>query len=772
MTIEIFNPDNYRTSLFALPTLLTASTMLALGLKVLIGERPSRVSISFFIMTAMTALWLSGYSFMYCAVTERVAVAWSAIGHVGIVFIPASVYHFTVAALGHYPRHKRRVWLIWELSGGFLLSVFSTNAFFSGVRSYAWGYYPIYHWLGALFVGFFFVLLGLSLRQHWISYRAAPSGAGKRRSQGLLRAFCIAYLGSFDYLPAFGIPLYPFGYLPVLGFIILADRTIRRYRLVSITPEFAAQQIINAMDDALLILDSDGIIRVANHSASKLFSRLDGEIEGVALSSLAVGVTPITETLAREILEGKLRNHEFLTRDSDMAISLSSFVMRDSERNPIATVCMIRDITKEKSAQREIQRHTERQAALYQLNLAATSTLELQGVLDVLLQWLDGLVPGTATTVMLCGETDEPLRRVACRGIDEAAWTSESCAQIAPLHPVLCSKDAILVSNIQLANQGLDSAFFVSRGFQSYLGLPLIAKNRVIGILSLYSQQERRYSDEEINFLRSLAGQVAVAIHNSQLYEQTSQQASALERANLVREDFLGMMSHELRTPLNVISGYARLVHEGVMGDVNAEQKKALDKVGYHADELLFMVNSIMDATKIEAGALSVDPEYFLLAKLLDELRALYDYPFGKDVRVEWDYPPDLPSLYTDRDKLKHILQNLVNNALKFTDEGSVTIAVRYLAEKNRVRATVRDTGVGIPPNELPLIFDRFRQLDNSRTRTHGGVGLGLHIVKTFTELLHGQVTVASTPGQGSTFTITLPCIDPQADSVNLSPAR
>jgi PAS domain S-box-containing protein len=771
MTIEIFNPENYRTSFFALPTLLTACTMLALGLKVLIGERPSRVSISFFIMTAMAALWLSGYSFMYCATNERVAVAWSAIGHIGIVFIPASVYHFTVAALGHYLHRKRRVWLIWELSAGFLLSVFSSDAFFSGVRSYAWGYYPIYHWMGALFASFFFGLLALTLHQHWTFYRAAPLGAGKRRSYGLLRAFCVAYLGSFDFLAAFGIPLYPFGYLPVLGFIVLVDRTIRQYRLVSITPEFAAKEIINAMGDALLIFDTDGIVRVVNHSACELFGRPDGDIEGVPLAALAVGTAPFTASLAGEILEGKLHNHEFLVQDGAAAVSLSSFVMRDAERNRIATVCIIRDITKEKSAQREIQRHTERQAALYELNLAATSTLELNGVLDVLLQWLDGLVPGTATTVMLCGGADEPLRRVACRGVDQVAWKSESAPQIAHLHPVLRSKDAILVSDIQLANEALDSTFFVSRGFQSCLGLPLIAKDRAIGILSLYSQQVRHYSDEEINFLRSLAGQVAVAIHNSQLYEQTSQQASELEKANLVREDFLGVMSHELRTPLNVISGYARLVHEGVMGDVNAEQKKALDKIGHHADELLFMVNSIMNATKIEAGALSVDSENFQLSKLFDELRALYDYPFGKDIRVEWNYPSDLPSLYTDRDKLKHILQNLVNNALKFTDEGCVTIAVRYLAEKDRVEATVTDTGVGIPPDELPLVFDRFRQADNSKTRSHGGVGLGLHIVKTFSELLHGQVTVASTPGQGSSFTITLPCIDPQSNP-GLTPGR
>ncbi len=345
----------------------------------------------------------------------------------------------------------------------------------------------------------------------------------------------------------------------------------------------------------------------------------------------------------------------------------------------------------------------------------------------------------------MVGEAGEPLRRVACRGIDEAAWQSASPRESAALHPVLRSKDVILVSNIQIANDGLDSAFFVARGFRSYLGLPLIAKNHAVGILSFYSQQERHYSDEEVNFLRSLAGQVAVAIHNSQLYEETSRQASALEKANLVREDFLGVMSHELRTPL------------------------ALDKVGHHADELLFMVNSIMNATKIEAGALSADRESFLLSSFLDELRMLYDYPFGKEITIEWDCPEDLPQLFTDRDKLKHILQNLINNALKFTEEGSITVTARYVAEIDQVELTVTDTGVGIPPADLPLIFDRFRQIDSTRTRSHGGVGLGLHIVKTFTDLLNGQILVTSKPGRGSSFSITLPCVGEETDAVNIS---
>ncbi len=761
MLAEIFIPDSYRVSLFALPPLLTAGTMLALGVKVLFRERDSRVRIAFFIMAASAALWLSSYSLMYCAQTAGVAAAWSKLGHVGITFIPAAVFHFTVAALQIYKRYKLRGWLTWGISAAFLYAVFSGDALVTGVRIYGWGYYPLYGWLGILFVGFFFSLMALSLHEYWRAYRSALPGPSKFRSRALFAAFCIAYLGSFDYLAAFGLPVYPFGYVPVLGFILMVSRTIRRYRLVSITPELAARDIIRAMVDALLIMDNEGIVRVGNHSACQIFSRSEADLEGSSVAALAQDLASPTDHLAHRIIEGSLRDHECTAHNGRMALSLSSFVMRDAENNPIATICMIRDITQARAAQRQIERHTERQAALHELNLAATSTLELHAVLNVLLERTEALVPRAATTVMLLGSSNRELRKLACRGIDEKIWKSEPMAQGGSAHPVLRLKDATEVVDIrECSEDNWDPAFFVSRGYRSCLALPLIAQNRVIGVLSFYSRDQRRYSDEEKSFLRSLAGQAAVAINNSELYEQTSRQAAALEKAHRVRDDFLSVMSHELRTPLNVISGYTKLVREGVMGEINAEQRKALDKVSRHADELLFMVNSIMNATKIEGGALTLDRQEFLLTDLLDEIKTLYDYPRSKEVSLEWDYPGDLPSLRSDRDKLKHILQNLINNALKFTDAGSVMVTARQTGEPTGVELTVADTGIGIPAEDLPLIFDRFRQVDNSRTRAHGGVGLGLHIVRTFTELLGGKIKVASKPSHGSSFTVAFPCGD------------
>lgn len=758
MIADLLNPANYHYNWLAIPAALTATLMIGLGLVVLIRERHSRVSLSFFVMTAIAAIWLYGYSLIYSARSETVAAAWSSVGLIGVILIPPSVYHFTTASLQIYRRHRRRIWLMWLISALFLVVLAGGKGLLDGVYLHPWGYYPKFDWIGLVFIAFFFTQMALSLGHYWKSYQAAATAIGKARNRGLFTAFCVAYFGSVDFLPAFGAGIYPLGCLAILGFILLVDRTIRRYHLLNITPAFAAREIINAMDDALFILDDEGVVRVANRSACRLLSRSETQLEGSPVSVVADALGSDSNELGRKILDGSLRDSECSTRDGRTVLNLSSFVMPDRANHPLATVCMIRDITEQKQAREQIQRQSERQSALHELNVAATSTLELSSVLNVLLERLADLAPGTASTIALLGE-DGQMRKVACCSVDEESWKRKAYGAKDFPPAALESRDTVQVRELGAESRGVEAEYFLHHGFRSYLGFPLIAKDQAVGILSFYLKENRRYDDEEVNFLRGLARQAAVAIHNSQLYEQTRRQAIALEQANQVKDDFLSVMSHELRTPLNVISGYTKLLQEGVMGAVNPEQSNALDKVIHHSNELLFMVNSIMNATKIEAGALTVEREEFLLAHLLDEIRLLYDYPLGKDIVLDWDYPVDLPVMFTDRDKLKHILQNLINNAVKFTDRGRVTVGARQFADGSRVELTVADVGVGIAADQIPQIFDRFRQLDGSRTRGFGGVGLGLHIVKSFTQLLGGEVTVLSAPGQGSTFTITLPCV-------------
>jgi signal transduction histidine kinase len=169
------------------------------------------------------------------------------------------------------------------------------------------------------------------------------------------------------------------------------------------------------------------------------------------------------------------------------------------------------------------------------------------------------------------------------------------------------------------------------------------------------------------------------------------------------------------------------------------------------------MINSILYAATLEAQAIKIERKNVSLNDVLDELKSTYDVILEKKITLLWDCSPDLPVIKTDVRKLRHILENLINNAIKFTANGSVTISARCSAGAKVVRFSVADTGIGISSEFLPVVFDIFRQVSGSATRSHGGVGLGLYIVKKFAELLGGGVEVESDLGKGSTFSITLP---------------
>jgi signal transduction histidine kinase len=227
---------------------------------------------------------------------------------------------------------------------------------------------------------------------------------------------------------------------------------------------------------------------------------------------------------------------------------------------------------------------------------------------------------------------------------------------------------------------------------------------------------------------------------------------------NKAKDEFLSVMSHELRTPLNVVMGYSGMIKEGILGTINPEQERALEKVITRSSDLLVMITQILQATSIEAGKVKVEKREVELSDLLDDLKSSYEVVTDKRIVLNWDYPPGPLMIKTDGEKLKHILLNLINNAIKFTDKGHVSIAVRYRPEAGAAEFQVADTGVGIPEEMLPSIFEMFRQVDSSETRSYGGVGIGLYIVKKYTELLGGKIAAESALGQGSAFTITLPC--------------
>ena len=270
-----------------------------------------------------------------------------------------------------------------------------------------------------------------------------------------------------------------------------------------------------------------------------------------------------------------------------------------------------------------------------------------------------------------------------------------------------------------------------------------------IGLLAAgLDERTGPFPPREVRLFRSIAQQAAVALENVRLVER-------LRGASRLKSEFIGTMSHELRSPLNVVIGYVDLLLDEAMGAVPAQQRQALERVSQHALQLLDLIQEALDINRLDAGLLPLDLETFTVREFLEDVKDSIPAEWAKpNVDLAWEVKAAPLLLRSDRSKLKKVLRNLVHNALKFTDKGSVTVKVT--TANGWIDFAVSDTGIGISPEALPSIFDMFRQVDGSTTRRYGGVGLGLYIVKQLVRGLGGDINVTSTRGEGSTFRVHL----------------
>jgi signal transduction histidine kinase len=217
-------------------------------------------------------------------------------------------------------------------------------------------------------------------------------------------------------------------------------------------------------------------------------------------------------------------------------------------------------------------------------------------------------------------------------------------------------------------------------------------------------------------------------------------------------------MSHEFRTPLNAILGYTSMLLGGISGDMLVPQKQKLQRIDSNAKHLLSIINDILDISRIEAGKMPLHFEEFQLSVLLGELLAEVE-PLIQKARLQTmtELPPSLPPLYSDRQKVKQIVLNLLTNAIKFTPQGFVRVSVHGDEERRELRIAVQDSGIGIAPQDRDKVFEDFRQADNSVTREYGGAGLGLAICRRLATMLGGRIELESELGRGSTFTLVIP---------------
>jgi signal transduction histidine kinase len=237
--------------------------------------------------------------------------------------------------------------------------------------------------------------------------------------------------------------------------------------------------------------------------------------------------------------------------------------------------------------------------------------------------------------------------------------------------------------------------------------------------------------------------------------ELLRRQALELEQASAAKSQFLANVSHELRTPLNAILGYAAMTLQGVSGELMAPQRRNLSRIDANARHLLTLINEILDITRIEAGRMPIQVVAFNLPELLREVISELEPIIVKSgLELTTRLPSDLPTLRSDRQKVKQIVVNLLSNALKFTQKGNITIRVKTVGAR-AVTIEVIDTGIGIPKQDFEKIFEDFRQVDSTPRRAYGGTGLGLSICRRLASMLRGTLKVDSNLGKGSTFTLT-----------------
>jgi signal transduction histidine kinase len=287
-------------------------------------------------------------------------------------------------------------------------------------------------------------------------------------------------------------------------------------------------------------------------------------------------------------------------------------------------------------------------------------------------------------------------------------------------------------------------------GLRSAMIVPLIARGEVVGDISLIAAESgRRYGPEDLALAEDLALRAALAIDHARLYDES-------QAANRAKSDFLAVMSHELRTPLTAIIGYTELLQLGVPEPVTPRQLEQLERVSVAAQHLLQLIEEILSISSLEAGTLRVRHEPVRLSELLDRAEIIVrPTALERDLELRIEPPSDDVALESDPDKILQVLLNVLTNAVKFTEHGSVTLTSRRAGDV--VEIEVRDTGIGLSAADQARIFEPFWQAERPITRRVGGTGLGLTFTRHLGELLGGEIHVESEAGVGSTFTVRLP---------------
>jgi signal transduction histidine kinase len=432
-------------------------------------------------------------------------------------------------------------------------------------------------------------------------------------------------------------------------------------------------------------------------------------------------------------------------------------VFADQAVIAIENARLVRELKEQSAA---LAASVEELKALAETGQAVSGTLDLTQVLDLVASRAMALGQADACGLFRYDRTNRAFGLWRASGLDQAF--SEQLRHIRILEVETVMGNAIrqhvpvAVSDLmELPNWPLRDAA-VGAGIRSVLVVPLVRAERVFGTLVLMRREQAEFPRRTVDLMQTFANQSVLAIQNARLFREIEDKSRQLEVASQHKSQFLANMSHELRTPLNAVLGYTEMLLDGVYGDVTGEALEILEYIQANGQHLLALINDVLDLSKIEAGQLTLALDEYAVQGVIEAVVSVAQ-PLvqAKGLNLQVNIAKDLPLGRGDERRLTQVLLNLVGNAIKFTDAGSVTITAG--ADDDLLELAVTDTGPGIAPADQERIFDAFQQVDNSSTRQKGGTGLGLAISRRIVQMHGGTMSVESVPGQGSTFRIRIP---------------
>ena len=537
-------------------------------------------------------------------------------------------------------------------------------------------------------------------------------------------------------------------------------RRLRRERTLFFT-------IINAVTDPILLTDTEGRLIVANSRAEKLFAANEEDNEGrrraVELNNML-----FSAALSRTALETPSEARELLLVDpsdgSDLLFEVLSTTVEDP-REGTGIVSVLRNITDLRRATEQIEENYQKLRVAEAAARAERDRLNL--IIDSVADPIIVTDQGGATVLM--NAPAEELFTV----LPDADDFAQRTVQANDAH------FSSFISGLLLGETGPGEIRRGEIGLMNPLTSEPIPVEAIAGKVMTDSGEltavvtilhDRREALERVRLFEQLKIgadelQARVQVATAELATQNEllrRQAIELEQASRLKSQFLANMSHEFRTPLNAILGYTHMLLQGVTGDLPPNIKRQLQRIDSNGRHLLTIINEILDITRIEAGKMPMQISEFNLNDLVPEVMTELDPVIARSkltVSPRMSYTS--LTVHSDRQKVKQIVVNLLSNALKFTHQGGIAIAVDFAPGEGMASIAVSDTGIGIAPEHHERIFEDFRQVDDSPSRQYGGTGLGLAICRRLASALGGRITLRSTLGEGSTFTLTIPAEAP-----------